>query len=187
MIEPAVLPGGAVLRLLVLEDAPALHQAYLRNREHLRPFEPVRPDSFWTLEGQRSRLAGLLLQCRNGLCLPCGIVRDGEVLGTVTLNTIVRGPFCNAALGYWLDVAENGKGLTTAAVAAMLRIADEQLDLHRIEASTLTTNVASQRVLAKNGFAYFGTSPAHLHIAGRWSDSHLYQRILNDRPPAGHS
>lgn len=183
MIGPSTLPGGAVLRLLTLDDAPALHAAYLRNRDHLRPFEPVRPDSFWTLAGQRTRLANAVERSRSGAALSCAIFDATRVLGTMTLNTIVRGPFCSASLGYWTDQTETGKGLTTAAVAAMLRIADEQLGLHRIDASTVISNLASQRVLVKNGFERYGTATNYLHIDGRWSDSHLYQRILNDRPP----
>jgi [ribosomal protein S5]-alanine N-acetyltransferase len=84
-----------------------------------------------------------------------------------------------------MDAAETGKGLTTAAVAALCRIGDTELDLHRIEASTLPSNLASQRVLAKNGFTLFGKAPTYLHINGEWTDSQLYQRILNDRPPSG--
>jgi ribosomal-protein-alanine N-acetyltransferase len=184
MIDSETLPTGAVLRPLTVDDAPALHAAYLLNRDHLKPFDPVWPDSFWTLAGQRTRLTGQVQRAKDGAALPCGIFDATRLLGTVTLNTIVRGPFCSAALGYWIDRDETGKGLGTAVVSAMLRIADEELGLHRIDASTLTTNVASQRVLAKNGFEQYGTAPDYLHIAGRWSDSHLYQRILNDRPPS---
>lgn len=181
---PVELPGGAVLRPLVITDAPALHLAFLNNREHLRPFDPDRPDSFWTLEGQQNRLAEMLVSAEAGTSLPCGMFDGDRVLGAITLQTIVRGPFCSASLGYWVDGNEVGRGLATTAVAALLPIADEQIGLHRLEASAMTSNLASQRVLLKNGFERFGTATNYLHIAGRWGDSHLYQRILNDRPPA---
>ena len=65
----------------------------------------------------------------------------------------------------------------------MAEVADSELLLHRIQASTMTDNVASQRVLTKAGFTQIGTAPDYLHINGAWQASHLYQRILNDRPP----
>jgi [ribosomal protein S5]-alanine N-acetyltransferase len=184
MIASAVLPGGVLLRPLNSGDAPALLDAYVRNREHLRPFDPERPDSFWTLDGQRRRLDSLIQQQEEGTLLACAMQRDDLVVGCATLNTIVFGPLCSADLGYWVDVAEVGRGLASAAVGALCRIADRELGLHRIQASTNPANVASQRVLTKNGFEQFGTARKYLYINGRWQDSHLFQRILNDRPPA---
>jgi ribosomal-protein-alanine N-acetyltransferase len=49
--------------------------------------------------------------------------------------------------------------------------------LHRLEAGTLTDNIASQRVLERNGFERIGLAPRYLHIAGRWRDHILFQRI----------
>lgn len=185
MIGSASLPGDVLLRPLEVGDAPALLDAYIRSRDHLRPFDPVRPDSFWTLAGQQSRLDGMVRQMTEGGLLACAMLRDGRVLGCATLNAIVFGPFCSAGLGYWVDPAEVGRGLASAAVAALCRIADQELGLHRIQASTSRLNLASQRVLAKNGFEQCGTAPKYLHVNGGWQDSHLFQRILNDRPPRG--
>jgi ribosomal-protein-alanine N-acetyltransferase len=184
MIVSALLPGGVLLRPLNSGDAPALLDAYVRNREHLRPFDPQRPDSFWTLDGQRRQLDSLMRQQKEGTLLACAMQRDDLVVGCATLNTIVFGPLCSANLGYWVDVAEVGRGLASAAVGALCRVADRDLGLHRIQASTNPANVASQRVLTKNGFEQFGTARNYLYINGRWQDSHLFQRILNDRPPA---
>jgi [ribosomal protein S5]-alanine N-acetyltransferase len=180
------LPAGAILRPLEADDAAALLDAYLRNREHLSAFDPVRPDAFWTLDGQRTRLDSMMQRHDAGTLLSCALLRDGQVLGCATLDNIVRGPFCSAHLGYWVDVDEVGQGLAAAAVAALCRIADEELGLHRIEASTAPHNLASQRVLAKNAFEQCGLARNYLHIAGRWQDSLLFQRILNDRPPESH-
>ena len=183
MIASAVLPGGVLLRPLNSGDAPALLDAYVRNREHLRPFDPERPDSFWTLDGQRRRLDSLMQQQEEGTLLACAMQRDDLVVGCASLNTIAFGPLCSANLGYWVDVAEVGRGLASAAVGALCRFADRDLGLHRVQASTNRANVASQRVLTKNGFEHFGTARNYLYINGRWQDSHLFERILNGRPP----
>jgi ribosomal-protein-alanine N-acetyltransferase len=147
MIEPVGLPGGAVLRPLAAGDARELLDAYLRNREHLAPFEPIRPESFYTLEGQQARLDQFVRQAADGDMLSCGMFRDARLLGCSTLREIVHGPVCGASLGYWVDAGSVRKGLASAAVAALCRIADEELGLHRIEAGTAPANIASQSVL----------------------------------------
>jgi ribosomal-protein-alanine N-acetyltransferase len=67
--------------------------------------------------------------------------------------------------------------VATAAVGAAVRHAFEQLGLHRAEAGTLVHNVASQRVLERNGFTRFGMAPRYLRIAGKWQDHVLFQRL----------
>jgi ribosomal-protein-alanine N-acetyltransferase len=179
---PVTLPGGAILRPLETGDAPALLEAYLRNRAHLRRFDPARPDDFWTLAGQTSRLNLQLEQQQAGTLLATAIFRDGQILGCGTLNTIVRGVLCSTSLGYWVDAEMLRQGLASATVDALCRVADQELGLHRVSASTALTNLASQGVLAKNGFEKYGLAPRYLYINGSWQDSLLFQRILNDRP-----
>ena len=183
MMTPVTLPAGVVLRQLADGDAAALAEAYQRNRDHLAPYEPARPDSFFTVAGQRARLNGLLRQAEEGQALPCALVRDGRVLGCATLREIVRGPVCEASLGYWVDAGSLRQGLAAAAVAALCRIADEELRLHRLEAGTAPGNLASQKVLGKNGFDQFGYAHQHLFVGGRWTDATLFEKVLNDRPP----
>jgi ribosomal-protein-alanine N-acetyltransferase len=183
MISPVTLPGGDLLRPLQSGDAPALLDGYTRNRERLRPLEPARPDSFWTLAGQQGRLDSLLRQQDEGTLLACAVFRGDRIVASLTLNTIVRGPFRSASIGYWVDGDEEGRGLATAAVAAICGIADEQLDLHRIEASVFPSNLRSQRVLAKNGFQQIGRASTYLYLDEHWQDALLFQRVLNHRPP----
>jgi [ribosomal protein S5]-alanine N-acetyltransferase len=63
----------------------------------------------------------------------------------------------------------------------MIRVAFEELGLHRIQAGTLLHNVRSQRVLERNGFVRFGVAPACLNIAGQWQDHALYQIVNESR------
>jgi ribosomal-protein-alanine N-acetyltransferase len=71
----------------------------------------------------------------------------------------------------------NGRGYASEAVAAMLRLAFDELRLHRVQAETLRHNVRSQRVLAKNGFEHIGMAPRLMRIAGEWQDHDLFQRL----------
>jgi ribosomal-protein-alanine N-acetyltransferase len=165
-------------RLLTLDDVPVLAELLRLNRHFLAPWAPDRSDGYFTVDGQRTVVRAALARHDQGLTLPHVIIDDsGRVIGGITLNSIVRGPFQSCSLGYWVSVTDNGRGLATAAVRDIIRLAFEQLGLHRIEAGTLLRNVRSQRVLERNGFVRFGVAPAYLSIAGRWQDHVLYQVV----------
>ena len=50
------LADGVVMRPAALADAEGLAAAYVRNRQHLAPWEPVRREEFFTVHGQASQL-----------------------------------------------------------------------------------------------------------------------------------
>jgi ribosomal-protein-alanine N-acetyltransferase len=160
------------------EDAAVLAELLQRSREYLAPWDAARPDGFYTVEGQVEVIAALLTDREQGRAEPHVILDDdGAVAGRATLNTIVRGAFQSCSLGYWVATEAAGRGLATAAAGAMVEVAFDRLDLHRVEASTLRHNVRSQRVLERNGFVRFGLAPQYLKIAGRWQDHVLWQRV----------
>lgn len=162
-------------RLATVDDGPALAAQIRADREFLRPWEPDRPAEYFTDDGQRAVLAGMLRDHAEGRSLPHLIVVDGRVVGRIALTNIARGPFQSAQLGYWVAADVNGRGVATAAVARVVRIAFDELGLHRLEAGTLVHNVASQRVLERNGFLRYGLAPRYLRIAGDWQDHVLFQ------------
>jgi [ribosomal protein S5]-alanine N-acetyltransferase len=167
-----------VTRLITPEDAPALAEVLRANREFLAPWDPVRNEDYFTVDGQRAVIRADLQQYDQGSKLPHVIVADsGHVIGRITLNGIVRGPFQSCAMGYWVSASHNGRGFATRAVREMVRMAFEELGLHRVQAETLPHNVGSQRVLERNGFVRFGMAPEYLHIAGRWQDHILFQVV----------
>ena len=164
-------------RLVQLEDVPVLAELLRANREFLAPWEPIRGDDYFTVEGHEAVIRAALEQHEQGRSLPHVILESGRVVGRINLNNIVRGPFQSCSLGYWVGAADNGRGIATEAVRGIVRVAFEEMGLHRIEAGTLLHNAASQRVLERNGFARFGVAPNYLNIAGEWQDHALYQLI----------
>ncbi|MFJ9318043.1 GNAT family N-acetyltransferase [Streptomyces globisporus] len=181
-----LLAPDVAFRPAELTDAPAFATALTRNRAYMRRWEPVRPDTFYTVDGQAARLTALLADRDAGRAMPWVLAdADDRVIGGFTLSGIERGPFRNGRLGYWVDEGHTGRGLATAAVRAVCEAARDRLGLHRVEAATVTDNAPSQQVLAKAGFERIGTAPGYLHINARWRDHHLFQRLLHDDPPAG--
>jgi len=57
-----------------------------------------------------------------------------------------------AEIGYMSFPEFNGKGYMTEAIKAVLAYGFEQMDLHSVEAIIDPENIASERVLQKNGF-----------------------------------
>jgi ribosomal-protein-alanine N-acetyltransferase len=158
-------------------DAPALADLLRINRAAFAPFEPVRGDDYYTRAGQADAIRVALDGHAAGTTVAHVIVADGRLAGRITMNNVVRGVFQSASLGYWVDAARHGRGIATAAVGALIRVAFTEMGLHRLEAGTLLHNVASQRVLERNGFVRFGVAEKYLRIAGRWQDHALYQLI----------
>lgn len=167
------------VRLVEPDDAARLAGLLQENRDFLAPWEPIRPESYATVPGQLARIEESLGEHERGTKLPCVIEADGEVVGQVNVNDIVRGAFQSAHLGYWVAQAVNGRGVATAAVAQTIALAFGDVGLHRLQASTAEHNVASQTVLARNGFSRIGYAPEYLLIAGRWQGSVLFQ-LVND-------
>lgn len=167
-----------ITRSLVLDDAPGLADVLLANRKFLAPWQPNRPDRYFTPDGQRGVIERLLEQHAAKLCVPLLILDEvGDIAGTVTLQSIIRGAFQSCSVGYWLAESAQGRGLATRAVGEATEIAFEVLGLHRIQAETLTHNVRSQRVLDRLGFVEYGRAEAYMHIAGEWQDHVLYQLL----------
>ena len=178
--DASLLLPGYEARTLTADDATALAEAYLRNREHLAPWEPRRRPEFYSEHAQRADAEAKLAAADAGQQDPWVIWCDGEVVGRVNLTNIARGVFQNASLGYWVDHRHTGRGVASAAVRFAIQRATD-LGLHRLEAGTLTHNEPSQVVLRRCGFLEYGRAPQYLFIAGAWQDHVLFQRILHNR------
>lgn len=181
-----MIVDGVEMRELRTADAAALADVLDRNRAYMAPYEPRRDEGFYTEAGQRGRIESLLEERDGGRARPFVLVAvaTGEQIGAINLGSIALGPLCSGGVGYWIAQEWAGKGLATAALEEVCRIARDEVGLHRIEAGTLVDNFASQRVLAKAGFEQYGLAPKFLHIDGAWRDHRLFQRLLHDDPPA---
>ena len=165
---------GSVIRPLVPADAEELTEVYRTNREFLRPFEPTRPEEFFTAKLQRRRIE------RVGDDQWRWAIEDGgRIVGVISLGDVIRESLQLGNIGYFVAQQSNGRGLATRAVADVVQFAFGEAGLHRLEAGTLPDNHASQRVLEKNGFSRYGLARGLLRIDGAWCDHVLFE-LLND-------
>lgn len=166
-------------------DASEIAELHLRCRDSNQSLEPERPDEYFTADGIRERLERSQFDHEDRQ-IDWVICYDQKIVGKVTISNIVRGVFQSGHLGYSVEPLLRGKGIATLAVRQALDIAFTALGLHRVEAGTLLSNIASQRVLEKTGFIRIGVSPHHLKIAGAWQDHLLFAQTAEmSEPEAG--
>lgn len=156
----------------------AIAASLRRNAEHLAPWSPAG----MTIPAARSPIrisadvARMRSEWRKDLRYTVFAFQRGDdrtVLGRLSLQ-VQRGVFQNAYLGYWCDFEEQGKGLTTESVRALVAFAFGPLRLHRVQAAVMPSNPGSLRVLEKAGFRREGLAERYLQIAGVWADHVLF-------------
>jgi [ribosomal protein S5]-alanine N-acetyltransferase len=168
------------LRALRPEDAAGLQAFREANREFLRPWEPTRDESCYSFEAALAAIEVQQVDCEAGRGYAFGIFDAGGLIGDVNLNAVVRGVFQNAYLGYAVAEKANGRGYATEAVRAAVRIAFEELGLHRVQAAVMPRNAGSIRVLEKVGFRREGLAGGYLLINGTWEDHVLFAVTRNE-------
>ena len=165
------------LKILMPNDDDDMLDFYIRNKKHLENFEPNRDNIFYTKQVQHNILTESYRQYLNGSALDFGIYKNETLIGKIRLSNIVYGIFKSGIIGYSIDKDEQGKGYMKDAVSTLTKYAFEELDLHRVEASTLTDNEKSKRVLLGCGFKMLGVNEDYLYINGKWQDHITFYKI----------
>lgn len=175
--DSEIIGGKIKIRVLTPGDAEEVLDYNLRNREFLRLFEPSRDEGFYTIESQKRILTESYKQFLRGNSVNFGIYISNELIGKIKISNIVMGVFKNAFIGYSLDEKHQGMGYMKEAVNLVVEYAFDELELHRIEATTLIDNEKSQRVLRNSGFKELGISEKYLYINGEWRDHIVFYNV----------
>ncbi|CAM5574003.1 GNAT family N-acetyltransferase [Rhodanobacter lindaniclasticus] len=170
------------IRLPESSDAVKLQRFRVDNRAHLAPWEPLREDSYYTLEHCAQAIADGQEAARLDRGYPFVVFDPAEenILASFTLANVVRGPFQACLLGYGTAASQQGRGLMHEALEAGLSWAFGELGLHRVMANYLPRNERSARLLERLGFEREGHARDYLRIAGRWEDHVLTAKIRVD-------
>ena len=103
------------------------------------------------------------------------IVYDGKLIGSIS----VEKKDDDAEIGYMILNDYSNKGIGTEAVRQVCSIAFKILSLEQITANVFQLNIASIRVLLKNGFKYKGAIPNAVIKDGYVYDLLIY--VLNEK------
>jgi [ribosomal protein S5]-alanine N-acetyltransferase len=160
------------LQRLRADHAPAVLAFELANRAYFAAFVSDRGDEFY--DHFTERYNALLAEQEAGTCVFHVLVgEDGTVLGRFNLVDLEDG---TAKLGYRVAQQVAGRGVATATVQELCRLAAAKYGLRMLRAATARQNVASHRVLAKAGFVVAGPADA-ADLGGK--PGTWYQRVLS--------
>ena len=162
------------LQRLRADHAPAVLAFEQANHVYFAASVSDRGDEFY--DQFTARHSALLAEQEAGIgAFHVLVAEDGSVLGRFNLYDLKDG---TAVLGYRVAQHVAGRGVATATVGELCRLAAARHGLRTLRAATARENAASQKVLAKAGFVPAGPAdPAHLGgKPGTW-----YQRDLAAR------
>jgi ribosomal-protein-alanine N-acetyltransferase len=171
---PAVLIAGPVtVRPPRRRDAREWSRVRLANEDWLSQWEPSSTQS-WVVRNSvtefhrslsRMRSAG-----RSGTMLPFVICYGDRLVGQMNVSNVTRGALRSCSVGYWIDSAVAGRGITPTALALVLDHCLTEARLHRVEVDIRPENRPSLRVVEKLGLRREGYFERFLDIGGAWRD-----------------
>lgn len=168
------------LKVLDKTDAQQVLDYYIKNKDFLEEWDPLKSEEFYTLEYQEKQLEAETVKIKNGSMFRLWILKKGcnEIIGSLAFNNIIIGAFHSCHLGYKLAKDEINKGYMTEAIKKGIEVIFDQYKLHRIEANIMPKNKRSLRVVEKLGFYDEGLAYKYLKINGEWED-HIHMVLLN--------
>ena len=109
-----------------------------------------------------------------------GIEYDGKFSGVIGL-VIQKDVYQKSAeIGYWIGEPFWGKGIATKAVELITKYGFDELNLNRIYTGVLEYNVASMKVLEKNGFQKEGIFKNAVLKNDKVYDEHRFYKLNSE-------
>ena len=160
------------LRLVQMQDAPALRALTDDNREHLRRWLPWVEGSK-TLDDTRDFIKSSLSRFADNNGFVAGIWFQGSLAGTIDFHSI---DWTNrrTSIGYLLSASFQGRGLMTKACRAMMDHAFHDLHLNRVEIRCAPDNTRSRAIPERLGFTQEGTIRQAAWTYDRYVDDVVY-------------
>jgi ribosomal-protein-alanine N-acetyltransferase len=173
-----------LLRPLLASDFRSWQDVRRRNVDWLTKWEaakvPGAPDVVEDRAAFEARCAARQRERMLGTGFGFGIFVNGDFAGEINLNSIQRGPFQNAYIGYWIDEKQAGQGYMAEAVVAVSRFAFDELHLHRVQIAIIPRNTNSRRVMEKLAIREEGVAERYLEINGVWEDHVRYAMTVEE-------
>lgn len=140
------------LQRLCAEHASAVLSFELANRAYFAKAIADRGDDFFANFAEHFN--EMLAAQENGAgAFHVLVGEDGAVMGRFNIFELHDDA---GVLGYRVDEGVSGRGVATATVRDLCRLARDRYGLRTLRAATSSQNVASQRVLVKVGFIAIG-------------------------------
>jgi [ribosomal protein S5]-alanine N-acetyltransferase len=177
---PRLETDRLLLRLAAEEDVEEIARYFSRNRDFLRPFDPRRPEVFFSPTFWSGQVRQSVADERMDRAVRFFLFdrETGEIIGTANFTQIRRGVSHSCTLGYGLSEAHQGRGLMREALQPAIEHVFDVRRLHRIEANYMPHNLRSGKLLRRLGFSVDGYARDYLLIDGKWED-HILTSLTN--------
>ena len=172
------IDGDVELRLLEERHAEELFGLIERNREHLGKWIPWVPEHTSPQHTVDRIGHDMRMFAENGGFL-AGIWSEAKLVGGVGLHEIDR-TNRHTDIHYWLDEAQQGKGLVTRSCRAVLDHAFNDLGLNRIEIRCDPDNLRSRAIPEKLGFTQEGVLRQRVWKNNRFADLTVYGMLSSE-------
>ena len=113
------------------------------------------------------------------LALVAELLTSGELVGHVTL-TLGPAEHRQGEIGFMFHPAHQGRGYATEAAHAVVRLAFETYDLHRLYGRLEARNLASARVLEKIGMRHEAHLIENEWVKGEWQSEAIYALLARE-------
>lgn len=163
-------------------DAPLLAQSVTESIEHLKPWMTwayVEPEP---LEEKVKRLKRFRGSFDLGENFVYGIfnAENTKLLGGTGFYPRIGEK--QLEIGYWIHKDYVNQGLVTESTSALIKVAFELIQVHRIEIHCDPANLASAAIPRKLGFQHEGTLRAKTRFLDGWSDSMVWGLLETEYP-----
>ena len=141
-------------------------RSYLSDRLP-EPYTEEAADSWLNMVKEHDRKEGIFR----------AVVYEGKIVGNISIERKSGIYRKDAELGYMLLTEYWSKGIATEAVGLICKEAFEELDIIRLTAFAYQKNIASQKVLERNGFVYEGMQRKAIYKNEQFYDLNFYGKL----------
>jgi ribosomal-protein-serine acetyltransferase len=135
------------------------------------------PNSVHSKDDTAEFLATAAKAYAEGLSATYIILWKNVCAGTISLNAIDR-TTKTAYLGYWLDKDLHGNGIVSMALKIITEYHSTDKSIERFKIKCSISNMRSNNVALRNGFAFEGVLPEAEVINGTAHDQNVYSKII---------
>lgn len=173
--QPTIVTERLLLRPIAMSDAQEIY-AYCC-RDEVTKF--VRFETHKSLEETEAFIASILSNDERGMVWTIVLPDSNKVVGTIGCHNIAI-EHKKLEIGYALSNDYWNKGITTEAVAGLIKTIFEQTLINRIEALAMIANPASSKVMEKAGMKFEGVLREYAMMKGRLETMNMYAIIRSD-------
>jgi ribosomal-protein-serine acetyltransferase len=169
---------GIEMRQFELADAAEVYAAADRNRQYLREWLPW-VDHTRGPEQVRDFILRALAQFHANEGPSTGIWIDDRFAGSIGCHRI---DWANrsCSIGYWVDAAQQGRGVITRSCEVLLEYLFGELGLHRVVIQCGVGNTRSCAVPRRLGFTREGAAREAEWVNDRWVDLVVWSMLAEE-------